>query len=87
MRFRFISAGSTLATLFSIIISLGFAYYVNNFGTYNKLYGSIGTVMVVMLWMYFNSIALLMGYELNASLKALNRSGNKKRSSKVPGIH
>jgi len=87
MRFRFISAGSTLATLFSIIISLGFAYYVNNFGTYNKLYGSIGTVMVVMLWMYFNSIALLMGYELNASLKALNRSGKKKRSSKVLGIH
>jgi len=71
MRFRFVSAGSTFTTVFSILISLGFAYYVNNFGTYNALYGSIGTVMVVMLWMYFNSIVLLMGFQLNVSLAAL----------------
>jgi membrane protein len=70
-KFRFFSAGSTFATLFSILISLGFAFYVNRFGNYNKLYGSIGTVMVVMLWMYFNSIGLLLGYQLNASLKKL----------------
>jgi membrane protein len=49
-------------------ISLGFAFYVNNFGNYNKLYGSIGTVMIVMLWMYFNAIVLLLGFEVNASL-------------------
>jgi membrane protein len=71
MKFRFVSAGSTFATLFSILISLGFAYYVNQFGTYNALYGSIGTVMVVMLWMYFNSIVLLMGFQLNVSLNVL----------------
>ncbi|MFN5629213.1 MAG: YihY/virulence factor BrkB family protein [Bacteroidota bacterium] len=70
-KFRFISAGSTFTTFFSIFISLVFAYYVDNFGNYNKLYGSIGTVMVVMLWMYFNSIGLLLGYQLNASLKKL----------------
>jgi membrane protein len=68
LKFRFISAGSTFATLFSILISLLFAYYINNWGNYNKLYGSIGTVMVVMLWMYFNSIVLLLGFELNASI-------------------
>jgi len=67
--FRFFSAGSTFATFLSIVISLGFAFYVNNFGNYNKLYGSIGTVMVVMLWMYFNAIVLLLGFELNASLQ------------------
>jgi membrane protein len=73
-RFRFFNAGSTFATFFSILISSGFAFYVNNFGNYNKLYGSIGTVMVVMLWMYFNAIVLLLGFELNASISALKLS-------------
>ncbi len=67
-KFRFISAGSTLATLLSILLSSGFAYYVNNFATYNKVYGSIGTLMVIMLWLYFNSLVLLIGFELNASI-------------------
>ena len=67
-KFRFISAGSTLATLLSILLSSGFAYYVNHFDTYNKVYGSIGTLMVIMLWLYFNSLVLLIGFELNASI-------------------
>lgn len=67
-KFRFISAGSTLATLLSILLSSGFAFYVNNFATYNKVYGSIGTLMIIMLWLYFNSLVLLMGFELNASI-------------------
>ncbi len=67
-KFRFISAGSTLATLLSILLSTGFAFYVNNFASYNKLYGSIGTLIVVMLWLYFNSLVLLIGFELNASI-------------------
>jgi len=68
MKYRFISAGSTLATLLTIISSLGFAYFVNNFGQYNKLYGSIGTLIVVMLWLYITSLVLLIGFELNASI-------------------
>jgi len=68
LKFRFISAGSTLATLLSILLSSGFAFYINNFGTYNKVYGSIGTLMVIMLWLYFNSLVLLLGFELNASI-------------------
>jgi membrane protein len=71
--FRFISAGSTLATVLCIITSLGFAYYVNNFGQYNKLYGSIGTIIVMLLWMQFNSFILLIGFELNASIKTAKR--------------
>ena len=66
--FRFISAGSTLATLLSILLSSGFAFYVNNFATYNKVYGSIGTLMVIMLWLYFNALVLLLGFELNATI-------------------
>jgi membrane protein len=67
-RWRFISAGSTLATIFSILVSIGFAYFVNHFGKYNKIYGSIGTLIVVMLWIYFNSLILILGFELNASI-------------------
>jgi membrane protein len=67
--FRFITPGSTLATLLFIITSLGFSAYVNNLGQYNKLYGWIGTLMVILLWLYLNSIALLIGFELNVSIK------------------
>ena len=67
-KFKLLSAGTTFASLGVIITSLGFAYYINNFGTYNKLYGSIGTLMVVMLWINFNSIVLLLGFELNATI-------------------
>ncbi|HNS11736.1 MAG TPA: YihY/virulence factor BrkB family protein [Bacteroidia bacterium] len=67
--YRFISAGSTFATMLSIIVSTGFAYFVNNFGQYNKIYGSIGTLIVIMLWIYFNSVILILGFELNASIE------------------
>ncbi len=65
---RFISAGSTLATLLSLTTAILFTYYVNNFGNYNKVYGSIGTLIVILLWLYFNSMILLIGFELNASI-------------------
>jgi len=68
-KWRFFSAGSSLATLLVLITSLGFSYFVESFGQYNKLYGSIGTLVIVMLWMFFNSIALLIGFELNASIE------------------
>lgn len=70
-RFRFISAGSTLSTLLIIILSIGFNYYIDNFSRYNTLYGSIGTLIIVMLWMYFVSIVILIGFELNASISVL----------------
>jgi len=67
-RWKFASAGSMFATILTIITSVGFAYYVNNFGQYNKLYGSIGTLLVILLWIYFNSLVVLLGFELNASI-------------------
>lgn len=68
-KFRFVSAGSTVATILSLLISTGFAYYINHFGNYNKLYGSLGTLIVIMMWLYFNSLVLLAGFEINASIK------------------
>ncbi|MBU0765038.1 MAG: YihY/virulence factor BrkB family protein [Bacteroidetes bacterium] len=70
---KFISAGASLATVMIISTSIGFSYYVNNFGNYNKLYGSLGTLMVVLLWMYFNALSLLIGFELNTSFSSARR--------------
>ncbi|MCD4745083.1 MAG: YihY/virulence factor BrkB family protein [Bacteroidales bacterium] len=66
--FRFISAGSSLATFLSLATSIGFNIYVSDFSRYNSLYGSIGTLLIILLWIYFNSIILLIGFELNASI-------------------
>jgi membrane protein len=68
-KFRFISAGSTLSTLLIILLSLGFNYYIDNFSRYNTLYGSIGTLIIVMLWIYFIAMVIIIGFELNASIK------------------
>lgn len=68
-KLRFISAGSSLATLLIILTSLGFNYFLTNFGQYNKVYGSIGTLIVILIWLYINSFVLLIGYELNVSIK------------------
>lgn len=71
--YRFISAGSTFASLVTILTSIGFNFYVNNFSRYNTLYGSIGTLLVFLLFIYFNSIILLLGFELNASITRVKR--------------
>ncbi len=65
---KLISPGSLLATTLVILSSLAFSFYVTNFATYNKLYGSIGTLLVIMLWIYINAIGLIIGFELNASI-------------------
>ncbi len=70
--YPFISPGALLTTVLSITASLLFNYYVNNFGTYNKVYGSIGSIMVIMLWLEFNCLIMLIGFDLNA--KIYNRS-------------
>ncbi len=62
------SPGAIIATLFIVLTSLGFGYYIDQFAQYNKLYGSIGTLIIILLWMYFNAIVLLIGFELNASI-------------------
>lgn len=71
-KFKLFTPGATLATFLCLLASVVFSAYVNNFNTYNELYGSIGTIIVIMLWLQINSMVLLMGYELNASI-AVNR--------------
>lgn len=67
-KWRFISAGGTLSTVLSIIALGGFSYYINNFSQYNTLYGSIGTLLIILFLMYVMSLILLVGFELNASI-------------------
>jgi len=73
-KWKLFSAGSWLATILAFLTIWGFAFYINNFGSYNKVYGSIGTLIVVMIWLYLNSLILLIGFELNASVDVSKRS-------------
>jgi membrane protein len=67
--YKFLSSGSIFTTFLMILTTYGFNFYIENFSRYNALYGSIGTLLVFMLWIYFNSIILLIGFELNVSIK------------------
>lgn len=67
-RWRFISIGSVFATLLSLLVSYFFSFYITNFGTYNKLYGSIGAMIALMVWIYMFAVILLIGFEVNASI-------------------
>lgn len=73
-KWHFFSPGALLASVLTLFTSVAFSYYVNNFAQYNKLYGSIGTLISIMLWLYFNSTILLIGFELNTSLKSVKRN-------------
>lgn len=68
-KWKFFSAGSTLGTVLVLLVSLLFGFYVDNFANYNKFYGSIGALIIVMVWIYINSFVLLIGFELNASIR------------------
>jgi membrane protein len=70
-RWRITSPGTILATTLSLLASLLFSLFVVNFGKYNALYGSIGTIMMIMALIYINSVALLIGFELNVSIHSL----------------
>lgn len=74
-RWRLASPGSLLATFLSLSTALLFSYWVSLFAnsSYNRIYGSIGTVLILMLLMYINSLILLIGFELNVSITYLTR--------------
>jgi membrane protein len=71
--YSFFTPGSILTTILTIVMFRLFSIYVLKFATYNELYGSIGTLLVIMLFVWLNSIILLLGFELNASISSLRR--------------
>ena len=79
-----ITPGSVFATVLWILSSLGFRLYITNFSNYNETYGTIGGVMVLLLWFYVSGIALLIGAELNAEIEHASPYG-KDVGERVPG--
>ena len=82
--FRFITPGSILAVVVWIAASLGFAYYVQNFGDYDATYGSVGAVIVLLLYFYISAAVLLLGAELNAVIEHHARDGKDPGGREIP---
>ena len=77
-RWKLITPGGVIATLLSLIVNIAFAIFVSNFDRYNALYGAIGTIMMIMAIVFINSIILLIGFEINVSIKSITASNNLK---------
>ncbi|MHA3736630.1 YihY/virulence factor BrkB family protein [Pseudomonas sp. Eth.TT006] len=82
--FRFITPGSVLAVVVWIVASLGFAFYVKTFANYNAMYGSIGAIIVLLLYFYISAAVLLLGAEMNAVIEHMSSEG-KDQGEKAPG--
>jgi membrane protein len=90
-RWKLTSPGTILATFLSLLATLGFSAFVNDFGRYNALYGSIGTIIMLMALIFINSLVLLIGFELNVSIKSLKsiadeRAAEEKKKAIVKSI-
>lgn len=68
-KWKWVSAGSVIASVLWIAVSLGFSFYAANFGNFDKTYGSLGAIVVVMTWFYLTSFVILLGGEINAELE------------------
>jgi membrane protein len=77
-KFVFITPGSVIGVLVLTLASIGFAWYTQNFGNYDATYGSIGAVIVLMLWLYIAGIAILLGSEINALIEHHSPEGKEK---------
>ena len=80
-----INPGSILATFMMLSLTLVFSWWVSRFGNYNELYGSIGTVLILMLMIYFNSMVLLIGFELNVSISSLQKIAEERNNNLPDG--
>ena len=78
-RWKLVSPGAVIATALSIIATIAFSAFVNNFGRYNILYGSIGSVMIVMIMIFLNSLVVLIGFEFNLSIHSLKTISEEKK--------
>lgn len=82
-RWRFVNVGSVIASVLLILVTNGFSFYLANFASYNRLYGAVGTLIALMVWLYLVSLILILGFEINASLDAAARGkGEEKLSEK-----
>jgi membrane protein len=71
---KFFNTGSIFTTVLLIVTSFGFSFFLENFAQFNKLYGSLGTLMVILIWLNLNMVILLVGFDLNALIRKKLRS-------------
>ncbi|MCU0952363.1 MAG: YihY/virulence factor BrkB family protein [Burkholderiaceae bacterium] len=83
-RFTFVTPGSLIATALLVIASLGFSFYAANFGDYDKTYGSIGAVIILMFWLYIAGLVILLGSEINALVEHYAADGKNKGDKREP---
>lgn len=83
-RWKLISPGTVLATFLIIATTYLFSFWVNNFNNFNKIYGSIGTIIILMLFIFINSLILLIGFELNVSLTYLRQQSEERVKNEKP---
>lgn len=81
-KFSFITPGSVLGVLMLIVVSIGFAIYTSNFADYNATYGSIGAVIILMLWLYIAGLVILIGSEINVLVEHYSSTGKRKGEKK-----
>jgi membrane protein len=84
-KWNLVSPGSIVACGLIILFTYLFSFYVNNFGAYNKIYGSIGTIMILMVLIFFNSLVLLIGFELNVSIRAIKHRADQRQIEEMNG--
>lgn len=84
-KWRLINPGSVLATFLMMVLTLLFSWWVGRFGNYNQLYGSIGTVLILMLLIFINSLVLLIGFELNVSISSLKKIADERKDNPADG--
>jgi membrane protein len=77
---HFFSPGGTFASILGLLTTFSFAFYINQFNSYNKLYGSIGTLIALMVLIYFNCIVVLIGFELNSSIDRAEIKSEEKKN-------
>ena len=80
-KYKFISTGATVATVLSVIVSVFYSYWVSNFNKLNLIFGSLGTIMLLMIWLNINAFVLIIGYEINASIY-INKTNRMKKLHK-----
>ncbi len=82
-KWKWLTPGALLASVLIIAFSMIFSAWVNNVSTYNRIYGSIGSILILMLLVYFNSLVLLIGFELNVSINSLRSVSLRRQRSRM----
>ncbi len=84
-KWRLVNPGSILSTALMLLTTVLFSWWVSRFGNYNELYGSIGAVLILMAYIFINSLVLLIGFELNVSISSLKKIADERKENDANG--